>query len=259
VDHHRARGARCGRIDEKGLTPVPKADPFVQRRLLDLAGLDQSISAAEHRRANLPALALIAAGSARLSELRNARVGAETEVSDLERATRKLDNEIDQVRSRAARDAERLAAGAGNAKDLENLQHEITSLSRRQGVLEDEALEQKETADAELARVTADFDRAQSEIAAATSQRDEAFADIDEELGRHRQARAALVAELPADLAALYERIRRTGGVAAAKLNGARCEAHRMDIDRVELAAIAAAPSDEVVRCPECGAILIRW
>lgn len=241
---------------------MPKADPFVQRRLLDLAGLDQSIGAAEHRRANLPALALLATGEARHSELRNAKIGAETEVSDLERATRKLDNEIDQVRSRATRDAERLAAGAGNARDLENLQHEIASLSRRQGVLEDEALElmeQKETADAELARVTADFDRVQTDMAAAAAQRDEAFADIDDELGRHRQARAALVAELPAELAALYERIRKSGGVAAARLTGARCEAHRMDIDRVELAAIAAAPSDEVVRCPECGAILIRW
>jgi predicted nucleic acid-binding Zn-ribbon protein len=241
---------------------VPKADPFVQRRLLDLAGLDQSINAAEHRRANLPALAVLAAGGARLSELRNAKVGAETEVSDLERATRKLDNEIDQVRSRATRDAERLAAGAGNAKDLENLQHEIASLSRRQGVLEDEALElmeQKETADAELAKVTTDFDGVQTEMAAATGQRDEAFVDIDDELGRHRQARAALVAELPADLAALYERIRKSGKVAAAKLNGSRCEACRMHIDSMELSAIASAPSDDVVRCPECGAILIRW
>ncbi len=241
---------------------MPKADPFVQRRLLDLAGLDQSINAAEHRRANLPALALIAAGTVRLGELRNAKVNAETEVSDLERATRKLDNEIDQVRSRSTRDAERLAAGAGNAKDLENLQHEITSLSRRQGVLEDEALElmeQKETADAALATVTADFERVQAETAAATGQRDEAFVEIDAELGRHRQARAELVADLPADLAAMYERIRKSGKVAAAKLSGSRCDACRMDIDRVELSAIASAASDEVVRCPECGAILVRW
>lgn len=241
---------------------MPKADPFTQRRLLELAGLDQSISAAEHRRAHLPALAVIAAGDARLAELRNAKVTAETEVSDLERATRKLDNEIDQVRTRAARDAQRLAAGAGNAKDLENLQHEIASLSRRQGVLEDEALElmeQKETADAALAVVAADVERVQSGTGAATAERDAAFVDIGAELGRHRSARSELVGALPADLAALYERIRKSGKVAAAKLNGSRCEACRMDIDRVELSAIAGAASDDVVRCPECGAILIRW
>ncbi len=241
---------------------MPKADPFVQRRLLDLAGFDQSINAAEHRRANLPELAAIATGSAAAAELRNAKVVAETEVSDLERATRKLDNEIDQVRSRSTRDAQRLASGAGNAKDLENLQHEITSLQRRQGVLEDEALElmeQKENADAALASVTADFERVQAQVSAATARRDELFAEIDAELAGHRTGRAALAGELPAELATLYERIRKSGKVAAAKLTGSRCDACRMDIDRVELSAIASAASDEVVRCPECGAILVRW
>jgi uncharacterized protein len=241
---------------------VPKADPFVQRRLLDLAGFDQSINAAEHRRANLPELAVIAAGAERLNQLRNAKVVAETEVGDLERSTRKLDNEIDQVRSRASRDAERLASGAGNAKDMENLQHEITSLQRRQGVLEDEELElmeQKEVADAALADVTRQFDEAQAQVTAAESTRDDVFADIDGELAVLRKNRADLVGQLPAELAALYERIYRSGKVAAAKLNGGRCEACRIDIDRAELSAIAASPSEEVVRCPECGAILIRW
>ncbi len=241
---------------------MPKADPFVQRRLLDLAGLDQWINAAEHRRATLPEIAAIAAGLGHLTDLRNAKVVAETEVGDLERATRKLDNEIDQVRSRAARDAQRLTAGVGNAKDLENLQHEIASLSRRQGVLEDEALElmeQKETADAALSGVTAQHDRLVAEVAAAESARDDKFADIDGELARHRADRAELVGALPTDLVALYERIHAAGKVAAAALKGGRCEACRMDLDRAELSGIAAAASDEVIRCPECGAILIRW
>ena len=241
---------------------MPKADPFVQRRLLDLAGFDQKISAAEHRRANLPELTIITTGTAKLSELRNAKVLAETEVSDLERATRKLDNEIDQVRSRAERDAQRLASGAGNARDMENLQHEITSLARRQGVLEDEALElmeQKETADGALATVQTEFDAASAEVTAAQEQRDEHFVEIDAELAEQQAGRSELVGGLPADLAAMYERIRKSGKVAAAKLNGGRCDACRIDLDRVELGAIAAAPSDDIVRCPECGAILIRW
>lgn len=241
---------------------MPKADPFVQRRLLDLAGFDQTINAAEHRRATLPQLAVIASGTDKLVELRNAKVLAETEVGDLERATRKLDNEIDQVRTRAARDAQRLTAGAGNAKDLENLQHEITSLSRRQGVLEDEALElmeQKETADSVLSGIQAEFDRSRAEVAAAESARDDLFADIDAELGHQRKGRIELAADLPAELVGLYERIHKSGRVAAAKLNGGRCDACRMDLDRVELSSIAAAPSDEIVRCPECGAILVRW
>lgn len=241
---------------------MPKADPFVQRRLLDLAGLDQSINAAEHRRQALPELAVIATGTDKLASLRNAKVLAETEVSDLERANRKLDNEIDQVRARAARDAQRLAAGTGNAKDMENMQHEITSLSRRQNVLEDEALElmeQKESAEGALDSVRQEFDSLQAQVSAAQSRRDDVFAGLDAEMVTHRQDRADLLAGLPADLAALYEKLHRSGRVAAAKLSGGRCEACRIDIDRVELSAIASAASDEVVRCPECGAILIRW
>lgn len=241
---------------------MPKTDPFVQRRLLDLAAFDQTISAAEHRRANLPEIAAIASGAAKVSELRNAKVLAETEVSDLVRATRKLDNEIDQVRSRADRDAQRLASGAGNARDLENLQHEITSLARRQGVLEDEALElmeRTETADTVLASLRTDFDAGQAEVSAAESKRDASFGELDLELEEQRAGRAELAGGLPADLAALYERIRKSGRVAAAKLTGGRCDACRIDLDRVELGSIAAAASDEIVRCPECGAILIRW
>ena len=241
---------------------MPKADPFAQRRLLDLAGLDQSINAAEHRRATLPELSVIAVGQARLDELRTTAVLAQTEVDDLTRSTRKLDNEIDQVRSRADRDAKRLAAGAGNAKDLESLQHEITSLARRQAVLEDEALElmeRKETADAALSGVTVESGALQEQVTAAQQRRDALFAGIDGDLATHRRQRAELVAALPPDLVATYERVHRSGKVAAARLTGGRCDACRIDLDRVELTGIAAAASDEIIRCPECGAILIRW
>ena len=63
---------------------------------------------------------------------------------------------------------------------------------------------------------------------------------------------------MPADLVALYEQIRARGRVAAAALNGSRCEACRMDLDRSALGDIWAAGVEDVVRCTECGAILIR-
>ena len=40
--------------------------------------------------------------------------------------------------------------------------------------------------------------------------------------------------------------------------NGSRCEACRMDLDRSALNDIWAAGTDDIVRCTECGAILIR-
>ena len=239
----------------------PKADPFVQRRLLDVARIDQATSAARHRRTSLPELAVIAAGTARVEELRNASVLAQTEIGDLDRAARKLDNEIDAVRARAKRDSDRLAAGVAPAKDLENMQHEIVSLARRQSTLEDDALdlmERREVADAALAGTDTELAAARAEVAAAQDRRDAAFADIDDELARVGAERAELVEGMPADLIALYEQIRSRGRVAAAALNGSRCEACRMDLDRSALGAIWAAGVEEVVRCTECGAILIR-
>ena len=238
-----------------------KVDPFVQRRLLDVARLDQVISAAEHRRRSLPELALIAASSATTEQLRGAGILAETEISDLDRVARRLDNEIDAVRARAKRNADRLASGAAPAKDLENMQHEIVSLTRRQSTLEDEALElmeRREVADAAFARTQNDLAAARAELAAAEQRRDAAFADIDDELHRSAAERKALVDGKPAELVALYGQIRVRGRVAAAKLNGSRCEACRMDLDRSALAAIWAAGVEDVVRCSECGAILIR-
>jgi len=240
---------------------APKADPFVQRRLLDVARIDQTMSAAEHRRRTLPDLALITTGTTRVGELRNAVVLAQTEIGDLDRSARKLDNEIDAVRSRAKRDADRLAAGVAPPKDLENMQHEIVSLARRQATLEDEALELMETrevADAALATTERDLTVAGAELAAAQQRRDDAFADVDDELRRGIAERQALVDGMPADLVALYEQIRSRGRVAAAALNGSRCEACRMDLDRSALGTIWAAGVEEVVRCTECGAILIR-
>ncbi len=238
-----------------------KLDPFVQRTLLDLAATDRTISAAEHRRSHLPALATIADGEARAAVARRAVVAAETEVGDLKRSTDKLDAEVEQVKARARRDAERSASGSASAKELENLQHEIESLRRRQATLEDaelELMEQRENAEAVLETARRELAGIEAEVAAATAERDAAFVEIDAALTAERQTRAGLVPKFPDDVLALYDRIRGQGRVAAGELVGGRCGACRIEIDRIALAELKAAPIDAVVRCPECGAILVR-
>jgi predicted nucleic acid-binding Zn-ribbon protein len=67
------------------------------------------------------------------------------------------------------------------------------------------------------------------------------------------------VADVPADLLALYDRLREAkGGVGAALLRSRRCEGCNLDIDNAELAQIRSANSDDVIRCEECGRILVR-
>lgn len=240
---------------------MPQADPFAQHRLLDLAETDQALAAAAHRRAQLPELAQLAEAEPRRAQCRTAVVLAETEVTDLQRETRKLDAEIDQVRARADRDSRRLAEGAGPVKDLTNLQHELESLARRQGVLEDQALElmeRTEAAEQTLTTARAALDEVAQQVSAAEQRRDDAFADIDDETSRLQARRQEQTTGLPAELLALYERIRATGRVAAARLNGSQCQACRLGLDSVALGRIRAAPPQEVVRCEECGAILVR-
>ena len=63
---------------------------------------------------------------------------------------------------------------------------------------------------------------------------------------------------LDSELFTLYERLRTRGGAGAGLLQARRCGACRIEIDRGEMSRIAAAPEDDVLTCPECGAILVR-
>jgi predicted nucleic acid-binding Zn-ribbon protein len=65
--------------------------------------------------------------------------------------------------------------------------------------------------------------------------------------------------ELPDDLMALYTKLRdQKGGVGAAALRRRECGGCRLTLNPSDLATIAAAPTDEVVRCEECSRILVR-
>ena len=98
----------------------------------------------------------------------------------------------------------------------------------------------------------------QSDLAAAQQAIDTTLADIEHHRRVHTSRRDELTAELAPDLLALYERQRASGGPGAALMQGGRCGACRIEIDRGELSRISAAAEDEVLRCPECSAILLR-
>ncbi len=240
-----------------------KADPFVQLRLLELQGLDTTVDRLTHRRRTLPEAAEMTRLDGQVDALRDAVVRVETEVSDLAREQAKFEREIDQVRSRRDRDAERLASGAITvAKQLQDLEHEVASLARRQSALEDselEVMERAETAQAELDRLVGLRAEHLAARGVAELARDAALVDIAAELERTTTARAALATGLPADLLALYERLRASeGGVGAGEISRGRCGGCHLDLMNNEKSEIRAAPSDEVLRHEECGRIMVR-
>lgn len=240
-----------------------KADPFVQLRLLELQALDSALDRLAHRRRTLPEAAEMARLDGLVDALRDGIVRAETEVSDLQRELARFEREVEQVRTRRERDEGRLASGQITvAKQLQDLEHEVASLKRRQADLEDgelEVMERAETAQAALAELTDQraahlADRERAELA-----RDAALVEIDAELAQTTEKRATLAATVPDDLLALYERIRAAeGGVGAGEITRGRCGGCRLDLMNNEKAEIRAAAPDAVLRHEECGRIMVR-
>lgn len=237
-----------------------KAAPEAQRRLLDVQAIDTALAQLAHRRKTLPELAEIDAVAREVSACEDERVRAQVAVDDLDRDIARFEKDIEQVRARKEKDQKRLDAGAA-MREIEGLQHELTSLNRRQSELEDaelELMEQREAAEQTLADVRKRLAEAGERRAAAEARRDAALAEITKEQEFKTTSRAPLVADLPADLVTLYDKIRTDSGLGAALVRSGRCGGCRIELYGADLARVKSAPADEVVRCEECRRIMVR-
>jgi len=241
---------------------VPTAPAADQKRLLDVQDADLRAQQARHKRATLPVIAHIEELAARAADLDEERVARATEVSDLRRAVTKAEDDVETVRARHERDNKRLLSGSGTPKDLQALQSELEVLGRRVSDLEDvelEVMESLETAQTLLDAASTQTAAITAQIDELAVQRDAAYAELDAELATIAGERSAATEGLDAALIALYERLRdQHGGIGAAVLRGAQCQGCQLTLNAAELSAIKSAPADAVVRCDECGRILVR-
>jgi uncharacterized protein len=239
-----------------------KADHFDQQKLLALAAEDVALTQFAHRRRTLPEAVAVEAAAEVERDTAGAVVRAETEVRDLQREVARLESDVQTVRTRADKDQKLLDGGSVSAKQMTDLQHELTSLKRRQGDLEDqelELMEQVETAEATLAQAQAAHTAAQEALSRAEQLRDDALADIADGTTKHEAARLSAAGGIPAALLTLYDRIRsQTGTTGAALLQARQCQGCRIELNGRELAAVRNADPHEVVRCENCGRILVR-
>ncbi|MQY11240.1 hypothetical protein SRB5_13550 [Streptomyces sp. RB5] len=234
-----------------------------QIRLLDVQALDVRLTQLAHKRKSLPEHAEITGLEADLKQQRDLLVAAQTEESDTAREQTKAEQDVDQVRTRAARDQKRLDSGTvSSPKDLENLQREIASLARRQSDLEDvvlDVMERRESAQERVAELTGRVESVETKTAEAVSRRDAATAEIDAEVASVGKEREVVAGSVPADLLSLYDKLRtQQGGVGAARLFQKRCEGCRQELAITELNEIRAAAPDTVLRCENCRRILVR-
>jgi predicted nucleic acid-binding Zn-ribbon protein len=239
-----------------------RADVTAQLRLLDLQAVDSALAQLAQRRRTLPEQTELDRLDADLANLSSDLVGAQTRVSDLELDTERAEADLEPVRQRLVRNEKRIADGTVEAKSLGSMVEEVAHLRRRIGDLEDlelESMEALEQAQAERDVLQARVDGLAAEIAAATAARDAAVAQLTNEANYQRTERDRLLPDLPADLVTLYTRIQTSkGGVGAAELRHRRCTGCQLEVNANELREYATTAPDEVLRCEECGRILVR-
>ena len=238
-----------------------KAEVTQQRSLLELTEVDAELGRLEHRAKHLAEQQRLDDAQAEHGAANDQLAAVGIALEDLGTQVAKFETDIDAVRQREDRDRALLGGGAVGAKQVTEIQHELDTLQRRQTSLEDSLLEVMERREELLDKQAAELrrvDELQTALSEAQQARDGALVEIDQSRHQCVTRRDILLDAIDAELVGLYEKQRARGGAGAGLLQGKRCGACRIEIDRGELARISAAADDDVLRCPECGAILLR-
>ena len=238
------------------------ASPELER-LLEVQELDTALDQLRHRRATLPAREQLGAVESQLAELATTLSTVQQQRDDVARRQSDFEAELQASEARVLEIEGRMYGGTVSAsKDLQAMAAEVESLKRRRSTLEDhilETMDEREPIDDEVQRLEEAQVTATGEAEDLRAVITEAEAEIGAEEAKELDARAALVADVPAGLLEQYERIRsRNGGIGAARLVGTSCGGCHLSLPAVEVDRLKRAKADEVVLCDQCGRILVR-
>jgi len=230
--------------------------------LLEVQDHDTRLDQLRHQLAELPARTERDEAREALSGVSAAIEAAEAERADLSRDQRRLDDEIETLSTKRKQEETALYGGAiTNARELQDLQEEITSIGRRITQLEDrdlEFMEKIEPIDASLAELATRRATATEVLAGAEQRLIAAEAELAVALEQAEAARSSIAGEVPADLLAEYEALRvGNGGVGVARLTGSQCGGCHLGLSAVELSRVRKMGPGEVTHCEECGRLLV--
>jgi predicted nucleic acid-binding Zn-ribbon protein len=170
--------------------------------------------------------------------------------------------DVETVTDRITKDEARLSSGNATPKELEQLQHEVESLKKRQEALEEIELEIMIRNDAVIARsntLTTDLASLQTLKDEISGRLQSATDEINKVIADKNTARNLVTGKIEKALIDLYEKIRgNAGGVGAAALVGNKCNGCNLAINAVEMDRIKSLSKDELLRCEECRRILVR-
>jgi len=238
-----------------------KASVSDQRLILDIQKFDQQSATLKNKAATLPELVEISTTTIKQNNVRDLRIAAETELSDVKRELARAEGDVEQIVTRIERDEKRLASGTGTPKELEQTQHELGTLGVRRSELEEVELEIMMRVDGikdRISALTIEENELALVIADLNIRKENALAAIHTELEGIETDRKATSQSVGAEILALYEKIRESNGIGAAALAGNQCKGCNLTLNTIELQRIAGLAEDEVVRCEECRCILVR-
>jgi len=236
------------------------ASPTDQADLLELQAIDTKLNQLDYRVKVLPESAAVALLRSESEVLRMERLAASGVVDDARIELSRIESDVGVVESRIARDTERVQSSS-SVKDVAGLVSELLGLRKRQLDLEEieltvmERLDALETALAVIDSAAAVGDK---KMGVAVLKRDGALGAIASERTLAAANRSTMVARLPADLIALYERQRDRYGFGASFLQGGISRASGVKLNESDMQAIRSAASSEVLLCPDSSAILVR-
>jgi predicted nucleic acid-binding Zn-ribbon protein len=237
-----------------------KASQGDQALLLDLQAIDTKLQQLAHRAKNLPEHAALQKLAVENSEHLVTLAEQKGVLEDARLELSRVESDVAVVEARIARDSARLQASS-STKDVAALEQELASLRKRQLDLEEielTVMERVEEQGAVVGRIGDQVGVIQGRMADAEGERDAAMKTIDAESNNAAANRSEIVAKIPADLLALYEKQRERYGTGASHLRGGVSSASGVKLHENELVIIRQAAPDDVLLCPDSSAILVR-
>jgi predicted nucleic acid-binding Zn-ribbon protein len=239
-----------------------QASPEQQSLIFELQLLDNEIMQANTKLKSLPEIEQLLHIDKRIVTATDELATVKAEADQIALELRRGEVDVETVTDRIKKDEARLASGNATPKELEQLQHEVGTLKKRQESLEEIELEIMVRSEAITARtntLTTDLASLETLKAEINQRLTTASGEINTVITNKQSDRVKVVVKIEKPLIDLYEKIRTaSGGVAAAALVGNKCNGCNLAINAVEMERIKSLAKDELLRCEECRRILVR-
>ncbi|WP_022868441.1 zinc ribbon domain-containing protein [Schaalia vaccimaxillae] len=233
-----------------------------QLLLLDLQNLDQRESSLRHRRDSHPAHTTVRELAGRAEDLQRAAIAQSAVISDIGREITRIEDEIDKVRARRARQSARIENNEVPLRDIASMEHEIAQMDLRLSKLENDQIDAEERRESAIQAMDAMNAEGQA-IRADVEETKARFADdvkeSDEELREVIAKRRELAERIDAGLVDEYERSRKANGaLAVLEVRDGHGIGIAADLPPLELERIRMAGADEVYWTEDSQQIVVR-